>query len=114
MVVHSVTVYPSDFGTKRMEEEALHGPPKEIWQQTEEDLERARNDMAAEKAEAGEYSDEEENGSEEEEDEDGSDSESEGDGSDSEEGSNDSSGGDESDGEKPPKFQKPIVKKPKR
>jgi hypothetical protein len=109
MVVHSVTVYPSDFGTKRMEEEALHGPPKEIWQQTEEDLERARNDVAAERAEAGESSDEEE-----EEDETGSDSESEEDGSGSEEGNDSESDGSESHGDEPPNFQKPIVVKPKK
>ena len=31
MQVNQVTVYPSDFGLERMKEEAIHGPPKEIW-----------------------------------------------------------------------------------
>jgi hypothetical protein len=31
MIVKSVTVYPSDFGIERMAYEAIHGPPKEIW-----------------------------------------------------------------------------------
>lgn len=31
MQVKSVTIYPSDFGRERMKEEAIHGPPKDLW-----------------------------------------------------------------------------------
>jgi hypothetical protein len=32
MSIENITVYPSDFGLERMEYEAIHGPPKDLWE----------------------------------------------------------------------------------
>ena len=44
MRVDSVTVFPSDFGLEKMAEEALHGPPRELWNQANTRASAAHSD----------------------------------------------------------------------
>lgn len=41
-VVHKVEIYPSLFGLEKMKEDALYGPPKEIFNPKKEELEKLR------------------------------------------------------------------------
>lgn len=41
-VVHKVEIFPSLFGLERMKQDALHGPPKEIFDPGEEDMKKKR------------------------------------------------------------------------
>lgn len=53
MQVQSVTVYPSDFGIARMKEEAIHGPPKELWK---------KNKLSKDEAESSQFESESDSG----------------------------------------------------
>jgi hypothetical protein len=45
-IVHRVEIYPSLFGLERMKEENVNGPPRDIFDVKEEDLERINRKKA--------------------------------------------------------------------